>query len=300
MTAYKAIKYMIWVAALLNVWLPCPALAFNIPSSPGYADKPGYATHSASTYNMEKDDFIDLSDPYRFEWGADEGFWTRIGMCLNSANVFGMPFDELCVPSMWNWSGPGYGSGVDKWLDDGGETFFNECQEYWIATGPPTGDPIENFYRDKKTAIETGGAAAKKCFTAPVWGTPDECAYAHDIAYAKVENADYCTKLKGQIAADNKLVDCAEDFAFWLHGRRVDYKAMSDEEKAYTKTLIEIFMIKIYYQQRDYNKSCMTQEVNAYATVVADLTKKYIYSAALNINVMYNPVTLVRIGLFVQ
>jgi len=177
----------------------------------------------------------------------------------------------------WNYSGPGLTASHNDTCDN---EFFTDCMQVWAQSGiQDDKSTIREIFEKDRTAAQSIGKG--HCFPSPVWGTPDECAYMHDMSYKRAglakEHADKA-KIEGNkqgyihsmsvyhgiiSEADFKLDKCVSEFTDLFGARRIEYFKLSYMDQKYADSMDLIFGFKgtwhegwedIYYTQSELDK----------------------------------------------
>jgi len=182
-----------FILLLVVLFLPLQAQA-TIPAGPKDAGKPqdaGKPTHAPEpTYQVPPIDPNDLLDAGLVD-------------CSEYTNRL----------DNWVYSGPGWTAGMDPRCT----SLYDDCKPYWLEAGKP--DPGSNepvidvryiHAKDKERAEKDGMG---QCFPDPVWGTPDECAYMHDMAcFRAYQIKNKHERGKAIAVADLQLNYCVRQF----------------------------------------------------------------------------------------
>lgn len=230
-----------FILLVVVLFLPLQAQA-TIPAGPKDAGKPqdaGKPTHAPEpTYQAPPIDQNDLLEAGLIDCSAYKD-----------------------IDDNWVYSGGSWTAGMDPKCT----SLSDDCTPYWLEAGKP--DPGSNepvidvrliHAKDKERAEKDGMG---RCFPDPVWGTPDECAYMHDMAYARADRAKeqaQSEEIKGNEKgfhgnmaryngikkdADFALVACVSQFTDENGPRNGEFLAMSESDQNYAKNMVRLFKV---------------------------------------------------------
>ena len=174
-----------------------------------------------------------------------------------AATLDGLPSGfEAYVPRRWNYAGPGWTSGHDQFWGD--QPYFDGCMQYWVNAGLDNNNIRACFEADRAAA----GPAGAGCFMEPAWGTPDECAYVHDMDYKRAGSLSGRAKDEAYIMADLKLIACVQQFTSTLGSRHGEYLAMSPGDQAYAEAMVVSFEAMVAGRTAGYMYDVASQVVD--------------------------------------
>lgn len=142
----------------------------------------------------------------------------------------------------WRYTGSQYMAGHDLTTPEGKKWYENHKDILRKAGG------LATFKQDRKKY-------GKDIFVEPVWGTPDEYSFEHDLDYLHAEDCrvegDHAKADHLEFQADLKYIRKVSEFIKKDGQRRAEFDALNDDDK---KKALSCFLVIIQKIFADYSK----------------------------------------------